>query len=182
MRRVWGMAGVMLLAGCHSGPTIKAENASVAEVAEKAKAIRFEPGEWSNKTEVLAFDFPGAKDPRVAAMIGDAMKKAQSRAFNHCLTPEEAAKPNAGMFQRDAAKDCRYEKFEMADGRISGTLVCKPPSGGDMHMSMDGSYSATGYDMTVDMKMAGGPMPGEGMTMKAHTKGERIGECKGGAQ
>lgn len=182
MNRLW-IAVPLALAACNSQPSVRADNASVAEVAAKAKAIRFTPGEWSNSTEVLAFDFPGAKDPRIATMIGDAMKKAQSRAFNHCITPEEAQRPNAGMFQRDAGKDCRYDHFEMAGGRINATMTCTPQAGGKMTMSMDGSYSATSYDMTMDMKMAGGAMPGEGMTMRAHTRGERVGECpKGGTQ
>ncbi len=174
MNRLY-FAAPLLLVACNSQPTIKAENASVAEVAAQARgAVKIEPGQWSHQTDVVSFDMPGVKDQNMARIMGDAMKKAQSKTISYCITPEEAAKPRFG---ETPGADCRYENFTMGSGRIDATMVCKPKQGGAMRMAMAGTYSPTAYDMTVDMKMDNPQMPGGGMTMKAHTKGARTGAC-----
>jgi hypothetical protein len=176
---------VLALAGCNSQPSVSATNASVAEVAEKAKqAIKLEAGEWSSKTEVLELDMPGMKDPRMAEGMKNAMKQSASQAITYCVTPEEAANPSAKMFGGKDNGECRFDNFVMAGGKMDSKMTCKPKGGGpgSMTMVMSGTYAPTKYDATVSMNIAGGPMAGGGaMTMKAKTTASRIGACKPGS-
>lgn len=169
----------LALSGCNSGPSVSASNASMAEVAAKTKdALKIEPGQWANTTEVLAFDMPGMTDPAMKEMFAKGLKESKSTAFSHCVTPEEAEKPSAAMFAAKDNGECRYDSFTMSGGRIDAKMTCKPKSGGgSMTMTMAGTYTATAYDMTVDMIMPDAAGPHGGMTMKAKTTGKRTGVC-----
>lgn len=177
-------APLAVLAACNSQPTVSATNASVAEVATKAQgAMKLEPGEWSTKTEVLEFDMPGMKDPRLAEMMKQGMKESAAKSFTYCITPEEAAKPPAEMFAGKDNGECRFDNFVMSGGRMDSKMTCKPRSGdGSMTMVMSGQYSPTSYDATVSMTVGGGVAPHGAMSMKAKTTASRVGPCKPGEE
>lgn len=162
-----------VLAACGSQPSVKAENASVAEVAEKTReAIRMVPGEWKGTTEVVAMDIPG--------MPAGAMNQTKTKTdYTSCLTKEQAEKPPAEMFGGKSGGDCRYEKFTVAGGKLDAVMICTPKGSGEMRMTMSGEFGAEKYDVTNDMTMK---MPanagGQTMTMKARVSGARVGACK----
>jgi hypothetical protein len=168
----------LLLLACNKGPEVSAHNASVEEVAAKAKSVmKIEPGLWTSSTEILAVDMPGIKDNAMAEQMTSAMKSRKATDFTHCVTAAEAEKPSSEMFTGNANSQCKYNDFKMVGGKIDATMTCSP-EGGTMTMAMNGTYSSTGYDMTMDMKTTNARMPGGGMSMKAHTKGARTGICK----
>lgn len=172
----------LLLLACNKGPSVSATNASVEEVAAKAKAaLKIEPGLWNSSTEILSVDMPGIKNKAMAEQIANSMKNAKATDFSHCVTPAEADKPSSEMFAGKSNGQCRYDNFQMAGGRIDATMSCSPQegtaAGGTMKMTMNGTYSSTGYDMTMNMA-TGAEAPGGGMSIKAHTKGARTGACK----
>jgi CCR4-NOT transcriptional regulation complex NOT5 subunit len=168
----------LLLLACNKGPEVNAHNASIEEVAAQAKAaLKIEPGLWSSNTEIISIDMPGIKDKALAAQITNSMKNSKATDFSHCVTPAEAEKPSSEMFAGKANGQCKYDDFKMANGRIDATMTCTP-QGGTMKMAMNGTYSSTGYDMTMNMTTSNAQMPGGGMSMKAHTKGARTGVCK----
>ncbi len=179
MSRLFLLAPIVL-AACSTQPTVKAENASVAEVADAAReAISLQPGQWSTTVDVTELKFPGVDDPRVADAMGGMMKKAQAEAHSYCVTPEQAAKPSAELFAGKANGDCRYDTFTMAGGRIDAAMTCTGAgTPGSMTMTTSGTYSSTAYDVAMNMKVANPAMPGGAMTMKARTKGARTGDCK----
>ncbi len=111
---------IALLAGCNSGPSVKAENASVGEVQAAAQnAVKLQPGKWETSVTMLSMEGPGLP-PAMAAQM---KQQKQTHKVETCLTPEQAAKPPTDML--GAADNCRYEKFEMSGGKMDGTLVCK---------------------------------------------------------
>ncbi|AYJ86832.1 DUF3617 domain-containing protein [Sphingomonas paeninsulae] len=168
----------LLLLACNKGPEVSAKNASVEEVAAKAKtALKIEPGLWTSNTQILAVEMPGLKDKRMAEQITNSMKTNKATDFTHCVTPAEAEKPSSEMFAGKANGQCKYDNFQMGNGRIDATMTCTP-QGGTMKMTMNGTYSSTAYDMTMNMVTSNPQMPGGGMSMKAHTKGARTGVCK----
>jgi hypothetical protein len=168
----------LLLLACNNSASVSATNASVEEVAEKAKAaLKIEPGLWSSSTQILAVDIPGIKDKAMAEQIANSMKNAKATDFTHCVTAAEAEKPSSQMFAGKANGQCKYDNFQMADGRINANMTCTP-EGGTMKMAMNGTYSSTAYDMTMNMITSNAQMPGGGMSMKAHTKGARTAACK----
>lgn len=172
------LAPLMLMA-CNSGPEVSARNASVEEVAAKAQGVmRMEPGLWTTTTDVQAIEMPGMDDPRIMKGITGQLKESQAKPTTHCVTAEEAARPSAEMFAGKTNGECRYDKFDMGGGRLDAAMTCSPKGQpGAMKMTMNGSYSATAYDLAMNMKVSNPAMPGGGMTMKATTKGARTGAC-----
>jgi len=173
---------IALLGACNSQPTVKAENASVADVAAAAKdAVKLQPGKWQVSLKVISVESSGLPAP-----IANAMKQQQqmgAQAVDICVTPEMAAKPPENMF--GAAQNCKYEKFEMTGGKIDATLVCKGGAGGppsDLRSTMSGTISATAYDITSESSMnmpamPGAPAGGGKVNSKNQIVGKRVGDC-----
>lgn len=169
----------LALSACNSGPTVEATNASTKEVAEKVAAsgatLSMTPGRWEGTATITEMEIPGMP-PEAAAKMKETMAKGHS--FANCLTPEEAKKPSADFFSGDN-KDCRYERFNMANGRIDAKMQCKT-GGMTVDATMAGQFSSDNFQMTVTSKTAG--MPGQ--PMSAHTstlkmESRRTGECRG---
>lgn len=171
---------LLVLAACDSGPSVKAENASIAEVAEATRgAVKFEPGKWENRVTFVSAEAPGLP-PQMADMMTKQMATASARTSTSCMTPAMADKPTGDLFAGKDGGQCRYERFAMGGGKIDAVMVCKGAAGqpGEMRMAMAGDFTATSYAMTSDMKMA---MPGAGgagaMTIKTRMEGKRVGAC-----
>lgn len=175
---------LLALAACNKEPKLKAENATVAEVAAKVQQsqagrdVRFQPGEWQVVSQAKLVEAKGMP-PGVADQMKAAMQRSSME--TQCLTPEQAARPNSDMFAGKQNSICKYDSFEMGGGVIKATLHCPGGAGSQMAMTMDGRYTPTGYTMDATMDMQA---PGSGQTMKmtVHSVGTRIGECKAAAK
>ncbi|AQR73703.1 DUF3617 domain-containing protein [Sphingomonas sp. LM7] len=169
----------LALAACNSGSKVEATNASVEEVANKVAASgaapQLSPGRWEGSASIVSMEIPGLP-PEQAAKMKSAMGTGQP--FASCLTPEQAKKPAADFFA-GGQKDCKYEKFTMADGKLDAKMQCK--SGGmTVDMTMDGKFASDNFQMALTSKSAGVP----GQPMSAHTmnmkmEARRTGECNG---
>ncbi len=164
------------LAACDSGPTVEEKNASVADVAEAVadarSELKFMPGRWESNVTLLSMEAPGMPAGVAEAMKGT-LGKAQRSAT--CLTKEQAEKPAADFFAKDA-KDCTYDHFTMGGGKIDAKMKC----GRDGHaiaMAMTGAYDSDSYDMTMNTTVnSGGAGP---MTMKMKVASSHAGACRG---
>ena len=173
---------LLLLAACDNSPKVEAENASLEEVAGKVReanagsAMIVRPGQWESSVELESVEIPGMPPEALAQM-----KKTMARvATGHktCLTPEQAKKPKEDFFA-GANSNCRYDKFSMDDGKLTGTMRCTNPQGGGAQLiQFDGTYSPDSYEMrmasTVEAASPGGPMK-----MVMHMTSKRTGECDG---
>lgn len=164
------LAGLVLaLAGCEK-PEEAARNMSVKEVAEELSAMKIEPGQWEATNEIVSASGAGLPPEALAQMKG------HKTTVSNCITPEQAAQPNANFLAAQQNSDCTYQGFEMRGGKMSGTMSCEGGEmPGKMVMKMSGTYGPRSYDMTMDMT-TGGPA-GEAMTIKARTVGKRTGQC-----
>ncbi|CAN5384258.1 hypothetical protein BH09PSE3_BH09PSE3_18820 [soil metagenome] len=168
----------LLLLACNKGPQVSATNASVEDVAAQAQAaMKIEPGLWTSSSELISIEMPGIKDKRMAETITNSMKANKAADFTHCVTPAETEKPSSEMFAGKANGQCKYDNFQMANGKIDASMTCTPSSG-TMKMLMNGTYSSTAYEMTMNMTTTNAQIPGGGVSMTAHTKGARTGACK----
>lgn len=173
-----GGAATLLLTACGGGDTVTAENAGVADVAEKVKASGvadesfISAGRWEMSMDVQEIAIPGMP-PEMQQQMKGAM--GQGRTFATCVTPEEAKQPKEDFFAGQDAPNCRYENFAMGNGKIDLTMTCKEGAG-TRRMAMTGSYGDDAYSMDMDMSGQG---EGGAMTMKATMTGKRTGECKG---
>lgn len=169
----------LALSACNSGPSVEATNASAKEVAEKVAASgaapSLSPGRWEGTATITNMEIPGMP-PEAVAKMKSAM--ATGHSFANCLTAEEAKKPAADFFSGDN-KDCRYDHFSMAGGRIDAKMQCKS-SGMTVDATMVGKFSSDNFQMTMTSKSAGAPgQPMSGHTMTLKMESRRTGECKG---
>lgn len=184
MRLILLAAAPLALAACDSGKTVKAENASIAEVAEAARGVvKFEPGKWENTVSFVDVDMNMPDTPpQLAEMMKKQMAAQSNKTTTSCVTQEMADKPGAGMFTGRNSDQCRWERFAMGGGKIDAVMVCKGAQGqGEgVRMAMVGNFTPTTYDTTSEMKMA---MPGGAagaatqMTIKTKMAGKRVGAC-----
>jgi hypothetical protein len=175
------IACTLSFAACNKGPQINEKNASVEVVANKVQAAAgdqgfVDPGRWETKVSVLDVDIPGMP-PQMAAQMKKTMGKMQENTFDSCLTEEDVKRPKEDFFA-GKNKDCRYDRFTMADGKIDAALRCDgKPEGGAMTMTINGSYSRDSYEATMAMDVAGGREGG--MKIRSHSESHRVGQCKG---
>lgn len=169
--RLLAASFVLALASCSKSGSEPGQNMSAEDVAEELSEMKIQPGQWQATNEILSASSPGVPPEALKQMIG------QKNTASNCITPEEAAKPNASFLAAQDKSDCTYQDWKMDDGKMSGTMSC---SGGQlmgkMVLKMDGTYGPESYAMTMDMNTSG--LPG-GLTMniKAKTTGKRLGEC-----
>lgn len=173
---------VVGLSACgRSEPDVDARNASVAEVAEQVRGASKEagfirPGKWLSRITLEDVSAPG-----VPEQVRDQMKgmMAGQKAYESCLTPEQAKRPNEDFFT-GAESNCRYDHFRMGDGKIDAKMQCKQ-GGVTQVMELDGSYSPDSYQMRMTTNTAGAAGAVAGMSMKMRVDSKRVGEC-GAAQ
>lgn len=164
------------LAACDSGPTVDEKNASVTDVAEAVAdargAMKFEPGRWESNVTLVSMAAPG-----MPAGVADAMRGSfgKEQRYATCLTREQAEKPAADFFAKDA-KDCTYDHFTMGGGKIDAKMRCGQ-GGRGVAMAMTGAYDSDSYDMTMNTQVdSGGAGP---MTMTMKVASNHAGACRG---
>lgn len=182
MRKLMLTGAAIAFAACSSGGDEGADADGDGEITqEEARAeaanVRMEPGEWEVTTQLTQIDAPGMPEA-AREMMREQMGR--STTYNHCITPEQANNPEAEMFGGEDNQDCTYSEFNMSGGNMLIEASCRPEGmEGEMTMRMEGSYSPTEYDMTMNMTTTGTPM-GD-MTMSGETTGRRIGPCSDAA-
>ena len=149
----------------------EARDMTVDEVAQELRRIAIEPGLWEVSSEVT--DANGPNLPRQA----QARIKGHRTAVRNCITPEQAAHPEANFLRRQQAGNCSYRGFSTEGGRVRGEMSCTGGGQpGTMTTSMEGRHSPRSHD--VRMRMASTEMPeGANMIIETRTVGRRIGDC-----
>ncbi|QLC25837.1 DUF3617 domain-containing protein [Parasphingopyxis algicola] len=167
-------APMALLAACSSGGDADADGDGEISSAEAAAEMEsaganITPGQWEATVQLTEFDMPDMPED-MRGMMQEQMGRAQTN--TSCITPEEAAAPEANMF--GDGDDCTYSEFDMSGGTILIAGTCQSEGmPGAMTMRMEGSYTPTSYDMTMNMNMDGGPMGP--MTMAGQVNGRFLG-------
>jgi hypothetical protein len=165
------------LAACGKSGEVHEENASVAEVQEKvaraAKSDSFvRPGQWESRVTIEEMVMPGMG----VDMTKQMQSHAQTQTHQSCLTPEEAKRPNEDFFTGDS-KGCRYDRFDMAGGKIDAAMRCaEGPL--TQTVTLKGAYTPTTYSMQMAMQAQGGGGQ-EGMRMRMRVDAKHVGECTG---
>ncbi|MBK5265034.1 MAG: DUF3617 domain-containing protein [Alphaproteobacteria bacterium] len=180
-----------LLSGCEkAGKTeqdaTKAEGGATADSKAgsdtigglTSSSVRIKPGLWESSFQVDALELDGMPAGTPPEMM-DRMKAGMNKAaLRYCVTPEEAARPNADFLTGQKKSNCTYKHMEMGGGTITAEVTCEQPGGkGQMHSKMKGHYAPDRYDMAMDMQSSG-MSNGMGMHMKAKTSGKWVAaEC-----
>ena len=176
------IAAIAVTTACNREPQVSATNASVAEVAEKvAKAGAGEsfvrPGLWESRVTIEQLSVPGMPT-EMAAKMKSMMGEQASMASRQCLTPEDVKRPKADFFDK-GGKECRYDRFNMGNGKIDAQMRCGG-SGATQVMQMAGTYSPDSYQMRMSNKMEASAQGANGaMDMRMRVDARRVGECTG---
>ena len=175
------LACAIALPACNTEPDVDMKNAGVGDVANEVQKAGvgeqfIRPGKWETKVVVEDVDIPGMPAETKAQMTGMFAQR-QNVTINHCVSPEEAKKPDGKLFTGQDSKNCRYEHFTMGDGKIDAVMRCQGDSSGTMTMKMAGTYTPEGSSTRSEMQVSSGR---EGtMTIKARTETKRVGDCDG---
>ena len=164
-------------------PTVKATNATPAEVQAKVAAATgdatlVKPGRWEGTMTMHDMEMNGLP-PAVQKEM--AARMSEPHPFTSCVTPEDV-KAKRGFFTGAKDSHCTYDHFTMAGGKIDAAMVCKEAIA-TMKGSMTGSYTPDSYhfDMQSTTEAAGagaqGPVGAQKMTVTIDAK--RTGECRG---
>jgi len=144
---------------------------TAAEVAAELRGLGIEPGLWEVTSAVI--DARGENLPREA----QARMKSHRRTIRNCITPEQAARPDANFLARRQGGECSYRGFRIEGARMRGEMHCtggRLP--GAMTTSMDGQYGPRRYEVRMHMVSTGMPA-GANMIIDTRTVGRRIGAC-----
>jgi hypothetical protein len=165
---------LLLLAACDkaSDGGDKSAPSIPAPAPLAAQPVKFMPGKWQATSELMKMEVPGMPPEMAKANLG------QKTSFEHCMTPEQAAKPPSDFFTNaDKTTDCKGENFAMVGGKLNATMTCTDKNTpGKMVMTIKGDYQPTSYTATMTMVRDGAPNGGE-MKITAATSGKRIGDC-----
>jgi hypothetical protein len=184
MRRLSLLAALALpLAACGSGgPTVTATNASAAEVEAKVVAANnggamISPGRWEGSMTMHDIKMPNMDRLPPAAREQMTARMAAGKPFVSCVTEEEI-KARHGIFTgNEANRNCRYDHFTMAGGKIDSAMSCDMPRA-RMAMTMTGTYSPDSYHMDAASTTTGAGAAG-GMSMSMTIEAKRVGACRG---
>ena len=174
-------AFILPLAACEKGPTVVAQNATQAEVQEKLAAaggteVMVQPGRWEGAMTIEEMEIPGMPAEAKAQMKQQATAGGP-KTFISCVTEEDVKTQKAFFTAED--KNCKYDRFVMAGGKVAAVMNCDQGGGSKMHMEMNGTYSADEYQMRMSNKVEGGNAPMGAMSMKMTVAAKRTGQCKG---
>jgi uncharacterized protein DUF3617 len=144
---------------------------SANEVAAELRDLRIEPGLWRVTSEVTAAR--GANLPLAAK----ARIEAHRRVASSCVTPAEAARPEANFLRQQRDGHCGYRGFSLSGSRMRGQMRCAGGGlPGTVTTEMDGRYRPGAYELTMRMTSTGMP-EGANMVIETRTIGRRVGAC-----
>lgn len=162
---------LLLLAACSKGTDSNADGKlSAAEVSAESAKLKLKPGQWETTTLITDMSVPGLPAESMKAATGT------RTTTRNCVTPAQAAKPDASLFTGRKDANCTYQRFSMADAKIDAAMTCQPAGlPGAMAMTLSGNHSATHFAMGMTMTT---DTPGPGaMTVKATVSGKHLGAC-----
>jgi hypothetical protein len=159
---------MLAAASCGGG---ESRDMTAGEVAAELRGLSIEPGLWALSSAVV--DARGPNLPREA----QARLKRHRQNVRNCVTPAQAARPEATFLTRQAGSRCTYRDFSIRGGRLRGEMRCAGGGlPGSMTTTMDGQYGPRGYDVRMRMTSTGMP-EGANIIIDTRTVGRRIGDC-----
>lgn len=163
----------LALAGCNQAD--KGPKTMEQAQKEAAKLERPQPGQYTQTVKVTKFEIPNAP-PETAKQMQAAMGEAQTTSF--CLTREMSDKGFEEMF-REVSKngDCKYQRFNVSGGRLDALLECASKTEGKGTITMAGTVTSQGSDVTVEIDTVNPASPMGSSTIGMNMVSKRTGDC-----
>ena len=169
-------AAILALSACDKADT--GPKSMEQAKAEASQLQRPDPGQYKQTTKITKFEVPGAP-PEMVAQIRK-MMEGQGGNLTYCLSKADTEKGFEEMFRKGAQGDCKYDRFDASANTIDAIMTCKSGPGGSAKMTMNGTVSATGSKVSVNVEQKNdkSPMGNANIAMELDTK--RIGDCPTG--
>ena len=173
MRQWIGIAALALAAcGCNGDKAAdgNAADGNAASAGGGSAAAQMQPGLWEITTTVASINVPNMP-------AGVTPPLPPPTTVRTCLTPEQAAQPNADFLTGSGESGgCTYESSSMSGGRIEATVQCNA-DGAQMRSAMNGQFTPDSYEVTQRVTTSA---QGMNMEMESRTTGRRVGDCPAG--
>jgi hypothetical protein len=159
------MRYLMMVPLCLAAVACSGGDDKSAAKAEAPTPATMAPGQYASDIEVKSLRSTDGTEPAVKAKAGD------KSAGGGCVTA--AALPPPELFAEPGDK-CSYKNSYIKDGMINASLDCTSKGiDGQVMYNVTGSYTATGFDATVDTTTY---LPGRGdFAMTRSVKGRLTG-------
>jgi hypothetical protein len=129
---------VSLLAACGGG------GGSEEKKAEETVAASMEAGQWETAFEVRSIRSTDKTTPAIKAAAGD------REAGSTCIPAGSEGTPPPALFA-GPGYECATQNSYIRNGRINASLKCSRGGvRGDIMMTVQGSYTGTSFEGTVD--------------------------------
>jgi hypothetical protein len=160
---------LLALAGC-SGADEGNRQVGSNEIVAALARVEVRPGLWEMTSAIVSVSQPG-----LPLEIAQRMKGPRPT-VQHCVTPEQASRPDSNFLAARRGGRCRDEAFEMSGGRIAGTTLCRDAAGAETRLRMTGRYGAERFELRSEIETAG-IGAGRTMALVMRQSGRRVGEC-----
>jgi len=172
------LAAAILLAACGGGEADADGDGEIssAELAAEAEGlVQPRPGQYSAKLELLEFDAPGMP-AEAKEQMQQIFASGLSDGNSFCMTEADVAENGPEkMVENLAEGDCTMNSFNVSGGTVVADMQCPGPSGATSKVHMEGTMTAEGSTMTMDMRQ---DIAGMGATtMKMRVTSRRTGDC-----
>ena len=129
------------------------------------------PGQWDSKLTVSDIELPSLAKSKKASIISK-VEKQGSR--SRCMSKENAREVSANFFAKDS-EDCRYQTFEIEDGKANMQLSCGLDSATTFEMEMTGPIARDQYSLDAKISLRF-PIIGN-VKAAGLLEGKRTGDC-----
>lgn len=170
MNRFALLLPLLVAAACSKPAETPGNTVSATAVAAETRKLQLQPGQWETTTLITAMDVAGLPAGATQAATGT------RTTTSNCITPAQAAQPDANILSGTKDGNCAYQRFSMAGAKIDAAMTCTPAGApGRIAMTLAGTHARDRFDMGMAMNTS---LPGGlAMTMKATVAGRRTGAC-----
>jgi len=173
----------LALAGCQSAEEKRAAetgeidvtNAPTDQVSKLIKAATLkaavQPGLWKAELRIETVDVgPGADNAKQLELA-----KRLERDATECKTAEQLKPFDIEKLEKAAGK-CTFIRYVAKGGKVDAKIQCTKPDAPATAILINGTTSATGFDVTTENKTGVSGEPGYSL-LRMRTTGTRVGAC-----
>jgi hypothetical protein len=129
---------------CLLAATACSGDSGADKAAAPAAPATVPAGQWQTGYEVTAIRSTDHSIPAIPAKVGD------KGSFAACVGKADGQQPDPALFAGDGYQ-CSYKSSYIKDGMLNASLSCtRKKIPGEFLMDVKGSYTATGFDGTVE--------------------------------
>ena len=165
--RCGAVLGVTLL-------TLALSGCKRADESTDGQQLRLKAGRWENAYNLTQIDVPGLRQTHRDKITSEISKLATGP---NCLDPGLVTAPPASFFGGKGASDCKYQSYEITNGKAHIVMTCAMSGLGVVETELAGPIGPNQYDFMskVSVRL---PMIGR-VNFQGTSTGVFAGACKG---